>query len=111
MNLEVLAELAAKQVLLAASEYCHVHNIRADPAALAKCCRAHGLLRLPEALADAKAALDCRMEQVAVATFVASMRQAGIEAAKECCLPRPDYLDTTPAGGVAQDLDGRVEEE
>ena len=111
MNIEALGSLAANQVMLAAAEYCHAHNLKADPGALAECCRAHARLRLPEALADAKEAVDCGMKQVAVATFVATMRLAGIEAAKECCLPRPDFLDASPAGEVAQDLAGRVEEE
>lgn len=112
MNIEALGSLAANQVMLAASEYCHANNLRADPEALAECCRSHARLRLPEALADAKEAIDCRMEQVAVATFVATMRLAGIEAAKECCLPRMGYVEEQRgSGSVAQDLAGRVEEE
>jgi hypothetical protein len=38
---------------------------------------------LPEALADAKAAIEANMGKVAEATFVMTIRLAGIEAAKE----------------------------
>ena len=38
-------------------------------------------------MADAKAAFDARMDKVAIATFLATMRQAGHEAAKEAGLP------------------------
>lgn len=39
--------------------------------------------RVHEALADAREALDCGMGAAAEATFVSSMRLAGIDAAKE----------------------------
>ena len=38
---------------------------------------------LPQALADARAAYECGMKDAAQTTFLLSMTQAGVEAAKE----------------------------
>lgn len=66
-----------------AQEYLHVHNLQCDTSRLAECVSRHCQLQLKQALANAKVAFDCGMEQVGMATFKASMIQAGIDAAKE----------------------------
>lgn len=43
----------------------------------------HSSAALPKALADAKEALDCGMSEHASLTFALTMRQSGIDAAKE----------------------------
>ncbi len=70
-----------------AVEYLNAHKLRADPSALAECLRSWCKIKFPEAMRDAKEAIDCGMGQVAQATFGATMLQAGIEAAKECSMP------------------------
>lgn len=85
-------------VLRGAAEYLRAHNLAADKEALSACCSSWAKLKLPEALADYKAAMECHMEQVGEATFKATMFQAGIEAAKECGTPKtgnkPEHLTT-----------------
>ena len=80
-----LIEVAIRITMAGAREYLKAHKLTADMTALAECCRSWMKIQLPVALADAKEALDANMGQVAEATFKASMFQAGIEAAKECC--------------------------
>ena len=70
-----------------AKEYLRAHDLQADNQALCACLSAWVKAKLPEALHDAKAAIDCNMHQAAEATFAASMVQAGIEAAKEASIP------------------------
>ena len=70
-------------VLAGGREYLRTHNLTADADALAAACRSWAKIKLPEALRDAKEAMDCGMSQVAEQTFKATMFQAGIEAAKE----------------------------
>lgn len=72
----------------AASEYLARHSLTADPRTLTERLKAHLKLALPRALADAKAAMDARMERVALQIFEASLALAGIEAAKEAGVPR-----------------------
>jgi hypothetical protein len=79
-----LIDVAMIMAVRGAREYLRVHNLQADNEALTECVKAWIKVKLPEALSDAKAALDCNMHQVAEKTFAASMVQAGIEAAKEC---------------------------
>ncbi len=71
----------------AAGEYLRVHKLQADPGALAACLRSWLKIKLPEALAAAKQALDCQMHQAAEMTFALTIAEAGIEAAKEAGLP------------------------
>ncbi len=70
-----------------AVEYLNAHKLQADPTALAECLRSWCKIKFPEAMRDAKEAIDCGMVQAAQVTFHASMIQAGIEAAKECAMP------------------------
>ena len=83
-----LAEVASRACMRGAVDYLRIHNLHATPEALADCCRSWAKIKLPEALHDAKEAIACNMAQVAEQTFVATMIQAGIEAAKECGMPR-----------------------
>ena len=76
---KVAAEIATK----AAIEWLECHNLKAEPQTLAGCLSDNCKTRLPEALHDAKEALDAGMDKVTEATFKAAMALAGIEAAKE----------------------------
>ena len=80
---DTLIDAAAKIAIIGAREYLRVHNLQADETALVACCKSWLKIKLPEALNDAKAAMDCGMHQAAEATFKATMILAGIEAAKE----------------------------
>ncbi len=60
----------------------------AHPMALRSCLTSMVVIRLPQALQEAKETLDVHMDQVAEQTFAASMVLAGIEAAKEVGFPR-----------------------
>ena len=87
---------AVRIATLAAGDYLRVHAIPI-PTRDADLDYLSGLLStevqsaLPEALADAREALACRMTDAAVATFGASMRLAGIRAAQ-----RYEYDPPTP---------------
>lgn len=87
---QALADAALRIAARGAKEFMHQRNLDADPAALIECIRACVKLHLPAALEDARQALACNMGQVAEATFATSMLQAGIDAAKECAMPRKD---------------------
>lgn len=107
-----LAACCATIAARGASEYLKAHNLTADPAVLAACLRSWVHIKLPEALADSKAALDCHMGQVAEATFAATMMQAGIEAAKEASRPKSirdpwsvDYGGVFDGNQVTSDAD------
>lgn len=78
-----LGQIAVSAALRSAQQYMHVHNLKADEKVLWECCKSWCKIKLPEAIADARAAYDCGMNQAGDATFIASMVQAGIEAAKE----------------------------
>lgn len=82
-----LADVAIAIATASAAEYLRRHSLTAEPGALASCLRSWLKVKLPEALADAKEALDCHMGQVAESTFRLSIAQAGIEAAKEAGMP------------------------
>jgi hypothetical protein len=70
----------------AAEAYFRAHskvNVKRDE--LAAAVRVHVAAAMGGALADARAAIDAFMPEVAVETFRASMALAGITAAKEVC--------------------------
>lgn len=54
-------------------------------ALFAECLRANLKIRLPEALRDAREAIDAGMGAIADTTFAASVALAGVDAAKESC--------------------------
>ena len=89
LTMESLGAGAAEVAMRAAVEYLCEHKLTADPEALVECLRSWIKIKLPEALRDAKDALDCGpgMRMIAERTFNASMALAGIEAAKEACNP------------------------
>ena len=87
MRTEHLAAIAIQSAAMAARAYLNNHDLSADPDALCECIKSHVKISLPVALADAQQALDVGMKDAAAATFIASMRLAGIEAAKEAGFP------------------------
>lgn len=76
-----LATVYANAMMRAAIAYCDARRIVIDPDHLSQCLRAHKET-ISGALADAKAALNAHMDQVAETTFLASAAQAGIASAK-----------------------------
>ena len=91
MNETALMKLSEMMIMVAARaahKYLDVHNCKpVSDVALANCLRSMVKVYYPKALADAKEAIDCGMVQIAEQTFLATMAQAGIEAAKECSTP------------------------
>lgn len=79
---------AADVAMRAAVAYLRNHDLQADLGALAACLKVHVRAALPEAIADARAAIEAHMPSgIAAQTFAASMALAGIEAAKEVGTP------------------------
>jgi hypothetical protein len=87
-ELFTIAQAASRIACHGASEYLLAHKLKADDHALSECINAWVKIKFPEAMQDAKDAIDCGMTQAAIATFNASMICAGIEAAKECSMPQ-----------------------
>ena len=71
----------------AANEYLTANSLKADAEALRLCIKSWCKIKLPEAIADAKSAFECGMDQIGTQTFLASFALAGIEAAKEAGQP------------------------
>jgi len=84
---DALARAAMEIAARGAAEYLRQHKLKADPDALLSTLRSWVKAKLPEALHDAKEALDANMGAAAEQTFKASMVLAGIEAAKEAGFP------------------------
>ena len=106
MDSMTLTEVAATIAARSARIYLERHNLKAEsPESLAESLRAMVKFRLPEALRDAKEALDCHMDKAAEATFATTMALAGIEAAKEAGIPaeglRTGIEYEIPAAAVA----------
>jgi hypothetical protein len=80
-----LGQMAGDIAARAAIKYLEIHGKLTPDVAdrLAEPLSRHARQALPEALADAKEALNCGMVDVAKETFAASMVLAGINAAKE----------------------------
>jgi hypothetical protein len=88
MKVEKLGEVAVTIVAKSAVAWMNAHNMRpVSDDAFCECVKSVAKIRLPAALHDAREALEANMDAVAVETFRASMSLAGIEAAKECCVP------------------------
>jgi len=85
-----LGTIAAQTAMRAAAEWWNrnVSSVSASDAAdrLVPAIRRHTKDALTQALADAKEALDAGMGSAAQATFLATMRLAGINAARECTM-------------------------
>ena len=95
-SVESLGTIAAAVACRAAIEWCRVHgqlgNVDIDQ--LTEAVRFHARMALPDALEDAREALDAHMGAAAEQTFRASMALAGIAAAREACpLERSSILD------------------
>lgn len=82
-GMDALADAAVMMAARGARQYLDVHKLTADPAALTACLKSWVKIKFPEALRDAKDAISAGMHSVAEQTFAATMRLAGIEAAKE----------------------------
>lgn len=67
----------------AAAQYLTRHDMTADTTALVECLKRWCQIKLPEALADARQAIEAHMPEAAEITFRATMALAGIEAARE----------------------------
>lgn len=77
-----------RNAALAGREYFEVHGCRpVSEVAFRECLRSNLKARLGEACRDAREAYEVGMDEVAHATFMATVRSAGIEAAKECSAP------------------------
>jgi hypothetical protein len=76
-----------KTATIAAGHYLVAHKLQADADALAMCLKSWCRIKLPQAMADAKAALEAHMDEAAQQTFALKMMEAGVEAAKEAGFP------------------------
>jgi hypothetical protein len=84
-----LGEIAVKTAAESAVVWMNQNNAKPESTdSFCESIKAMVKIRLPEALKDAKDAFDANMGACAEQTFIASMRLAGIEAAKECAIPR-----------------------
>ncbi len=91
-SLDAFAQIAADTAMRAAAEYIRVHGLKVlDYDAATACLKTYVKTRLLQALLDAREAFEAGMGAVAQQTFLASMRLAGIEAAKEFAWPM-DYV-------------------
>ena len=86
-DIETLGERTIEVATQAAMRYLETHNLTADPDALASCLTSWVRAKLPEALRDAKEALDAGLTEYAELTYNATIVLAGIEAAKEAGFP------------------------
>lgn len=85
MNTDRLGTVAANATMTGAAEYIRSKNLSSSQVDLDRLtdeCRKAAKAALGQALADAKEALECGMGAAAEATFLASMKLAGIQAAK-----------------------------
>ena len=82
-DIETLGERILRIATQAATRYLETHTLSADPDALASCLASWVRAKLPEALRDAKEALDAGLTEYAKLTYNATIVLAGIEAAKE----------------------------
>jgi hypothetical protein len=80
---ETLGEQTLHIAAQAALRYLETHNLTADPDALASCLTSWVRAKLPEALRDAKEAVDAGLSEYGELTYKATIALAGIEAAKE----------------------------
>jgi len=77
-----------KHAVSAAREYFAKHCcLPVSEGAFRECLRSNLMARLGEACQDAREAYRVGMDEVARVTFLATVRLAGIDAAKECAAP------------------------
>jgi len=82
-DIETLGERTFEIATQAAMRYLETHELTAEPDALASCLSSWVRAKLPEALRDAKEALDAGLTEYAELAYKATIVLAGIEAAKE----------------------------
>lgn len=87
--LDSLAAIASNSAMEAAAAYIRARGLKDGIDfkidTLIEALRRHSKTALDLAMRDAREALACGMQDVAVATFTATFKLAGIEAAKEAC--------------------------
>jgi hypothetical protein len=81
-SVDDLGTMGANAAMKAAADYVRTHGLIVDVDALVTALRTYCREALDTAMADAKEAVDCGMYQAALATFTATFRLAGINAAK-----------------------------
>lgn len=87
VGLIALGKLAAETAMKSAVSYIQKNNLRVDTQKLIESLRKHCKARLGEALDDSREAFEAGMKDIANQTFLLSMCQAGIDAAKEVGVP------------------------
>ena len=87
VDAETLGERTLEIATQAAMCYLETHNLTADLDVVASCLASWVRAKLPEALRDAKEALDAGLTEYAELTYNATIVLAGIEAAKEAGFP------------------------
>ncbi len=91
---ETIERLAAASIAIAvkgAQKWLEAKKLTAPPVLLAAAIQERVKAGLDEALADAKAALDCGMGRAAEQTFTASMVLAGMAAAEQVATPEAGW--------------------
>jgi hypothetical protein len=85
-TIDALGRAMGDTALRAAVNYMKANGatlVAADYERFANCVKRHAMAAMDAGLADAKAAFDCGMGQIATLTLSASFTQAGIAGAKE----------------------------
>ena len=82
-DIETLGEQTLHIAAQAAMRYLETHNLTASPDALSSCLTSWVRAKLPEALRDAREAVEAGMYEYGQMTYQATIALAGIEAAKE----------------------------
>ena len=100
-DMEALGERTLEISTQAAMRYLETHNLTADPDALASCLSSWVRVKLPEALRDAREALDAGLIEYAELTYEATITLAGIEAAKEAGFPASQQIGEEGSHGRA----------
>ena len=77
-----LASASVTIAMEAAARFIARNNLKVDFGCLTENLKIQVKAKLPEALADAQAAIACRMTAVAEQTFAATIALAGVEAAR-----------------------------
>ncbi|MGA2253049.1 MAG: hypothetical protein ABSG53_00170 [Thermoguttaceae bacterium] len=82
-----LPKLAIVIAIRGAQEWLRSNRQEADECALYECCKSWARAKFPQAVKEAREAFDAGHADLALATFDASMIEAGVEAAKEAGWP------------------------
>jgi len=86
-EIDKFAAMASETAMRAAADWFRLHpEAQYDIDALVTSLRSHVHRRFDQALDDAREAFEAQMYDCMTATFLADMRLAGIDAAKECAI-------------------------